>query len=130
VVYVDAQASRLVIANAGHCPLLYCAGPRQEVEAVSPEGMPLGVLPDMEFAEASLTLQPGCRLMMYTDGVTETAAPQGDFFGQARLSSWLSRHTDDQQAVQSMQQDLTAVLAEHQRSPILVDDQTFVILGR
>jgi serine phosphatase RsbU (regulator of sigma subunit) len=128
--FVDAQASRLVVSSAGHCPLLHCAGPGQPVEALSPDGMPLGVLPDMEFGESTIELRPGCRLLMYTDGVTETTAPGGEFFGQVRLSSWLAGETATRQGADAMQRSLIAALAEHQGSPVLVDDQTFVILGR
>jgi serine phosphatase RsbU (regulator of sigma subunit) len=130
IAYVDATASRLITASAGHCPLLYCPGAAATVQAVSPEGMPLGVLADTEFAEATLELTPGCRLLMYTDGVTETCAPSGEFFGQSRLSSWLCEAATAGYNPDTMQQHLIAALAAHQGSPILVDDQTFVIVGR
>jgi serine phosphatase RsbU (regulator of sigma subunit) len=92
--------------------------------------MPLGVLADMEFGELTIELSPGCRLLMYTDGVTETSTPEGEFYGQWRLADWLSQAAAAGHGAEFMRRNLIDILAEHQRSPVLVDDQTFVILGR
>lgn len=128
--YVDVDASAIVVANAGHCPLLHCPGDGQPVAAMSPEGMPLGVLAKADFEEETLKLKPGGRVLMYTDGVTETVRPGGEFFGQTRLAEWLARQTSKRAAGQAMRDSLVSTLADYQGSPVLVDDQTFVILGR
>ncbi len=51
--------------------------------------MALGITTDTEFASASVTLQPGDRLVLYTDGVTEAENAREQEYGEERLSGWL-----------------------------------------
>src|SRR5690606_10032083 len=44
-------------------------------------GVPLGVLPDPGYGEATVELAPGQTLALYTDGITETRGPDGTYFG-------------------------------------------------
>lgn len=55
---------------------------------------PIGLLPEVEFQEASLMLAPGDRLYLYTDGVTEAANDRDEELGQRRFCDTLeqSRH--------------------------------------
>src|SRR5207253_2868162 len=87
--FVDAKARRLVTASAGHCPLLVVAKPGAVARAVSPEGMPLGILPDTVFSDDVFDLTRECRVLLYTDGLTEAMNAVGERFGQDRLMKWL-----------------------------------------
>jgi len=130
VAHVDTRQGRVTVANAGHCPFLYAPGPEEPVKAFSPDGMPLGVMRQSEFEEETFSLIPGGRALMYTDGVTETVGVGGEFFGQSRLATWLQEQARTRTVAEAMRQSLVHTLAEYQGSPVLVDDQTFVILGR
>jgi sigma-B regulation protein RsbU (phosphoserine phosphatase) len=55
------------------------------VTAIGASGSLLGVLDEVELHEAAADLGPGDALVAYTDGVTEARAPDGDFYGDARL---------------------------------------------
>ena len=49
-------------------------------------GFPIGLDPDCdEFSEQSLTLEPGDRVFVYSDGLTDTMNADGDIFGAAQL---------------------------------------------
>ena len=72
------------LAAGGHpFPLLIRAGGRSE-EVVA-RGMLLGVEPDPMLTPVSLTLDPGDTLVLYTDGVVDARAADGDRFGEERL---------------------------------------------
>ena len=77
-------AGRLTYANAGHCaPLLVRrSGTMEKLEATS---MPVGLVAGAPFAVAHRDLEPGDRIVLYTDGVTEAQNEAGEFFGRARL---------------------------------------------
>jgi serine phosphatase RsbU (regulator of sigma subunit) len=84
VAVVDTHKRRLLAANAGHCPLLLT---RQDntIEAVSPEGVPFGILADMVFEQVAIPLAEYTSVVLYTDGLTEARNAHGEFFGQERF---------------------------------------------
>jgi serine phosphatase RsbU (regulator of sigma subunit) len=60
--------------------------------ASPPMGLGLGVPPEVNH----LQLEPGDRLLVYTDGVTEARSPQGEEFGLERFTDFLIRHQADE----------------------------------
>lgn len=85
----DPRAHQLEFANAGHNPpLLRRATGR--VDALDTEGVTLGILEDGGYEQASVPLEAGDVLLLYTDGVVEAADPEQDQFGEQRLSELLA----------------------------------------
>jgi serine phosphatase RsbU (regulator of sigma subunit)/anti-sigma regulatory factor (Ser/Thr protein kinase) len=127
--HVDGATRKMTAASAGHCPLaLAGAGP---VRAISPEGMPLGIRPDTVFEEATADLPENCRVLLYSDGLTETPGPDGKHFGQARLFDWLQKTADARRAADELSRELVATLDRHHSLDAgtgLRDDQTFLLL--
>jgi sigma-B regulation protein RsbU (phosphoserine phosphatase) len=70
-------------SNAGHQPPVLVRGSRTTV--LDAGGPILGVFDDAEFPEASLSLLPGDRIVVVSDGVTDATAPDESDFGMARL---------------------------------------------
>jgi serine phosphatase RsbU (regulator of sigma subunit) len=75
-------------ANAGH-NLPYCRRGDQVIE-LRATGMPLGLLPDMHYAEHEARLLPGDSLVLYSDGLIEAHNPQREMFGLCRLQRRLA----------------------------------------
>ena len=75
---------RFYFINAAHCPPLVAAagGGLRSLEATS---MPVGLLETAEFAVVEQRLDPGDKVVIYTDGVTEAQNEAGEFFGRKRL---------------------------------------------
>jgi serine phosphatase RsbU (regulator of sigma subunit)/anti-sigma regulatory factor (Ser/Thr protein kinase) len=121
--FVDAKARKLVVGSAGHCPLLIADA--SGVRSLSPEGMPLGILPDTEFVSETVNLPEHCRVLLYTDGLTEATNAAGERFGQERLMEWLN-HTRGPAG--ELQEHLNQKLGEFQLRSGLNDDQTFLII--
>lgn len=79
----DPKKGQLTFANAGHLPplVLTKAGPKfVETEAGLPLGLGCG-----EFSESTIQLEPGARLVFYSDGITEATDPAGEEFGSEGL---------------------------------------------
>ena len=51
------------------------------------EILPVGLMPDAVYASETIQVEPGERVIVFTDGVTEAEDPSGEFFGDARLES-------------------------------------------
>jgi len=86
----DTRDGSLIYANAGHnLPYLLRADGRIEV-VPGTHGIALAVLPDFDFQEGRLMLEPGDGLFLYTDGVTEAMDSREQLYGDARLMVTLS----------------------------------------
>jgi phosphoserine phosphatase RsbU/P len=86
LVVLDWSAHRLQLVNAGHLrPLLRrTTGEVLEVGAAE-SGLPLGVLPGVEYRQVDCELAPGETLLLLSDGITEARNRDGDLYGLARL---------------------------------------------
>ena len=90
-VHLDGDRKQITYANAGHNPPLLVR-PDGRVEQLKATGTVLGVFPDAPYDQAALSLDPGDRLLLYTDGITEARGQGDDEFGEERLSAALARH--------------------------------------
>jgi sigma-B regulation protein RsbU (phosphoserine phosphatase) len=85
----EPTSGRLEYANAGHNPpLLHRSGSGETVE-LDADGASLGIIRGIEFEQGETRLEAGDAVLLYTDGVTEAAAPGGEQFGEERLASLL-----------------------------------------
>jgi serine phosphatase RsbU (regulator of sigma subunit) len=126
VALVDGAARKITTASAGHCPLALAAA--RTVRGISPEGMPLGIKPDTIFEDETADLPENCRVLLYSDGLTETLDRGGKPFGQARLFNWLLQTAAGWQTAEKLKDELVAELDAHHAGAALRDDQTFLIL--
>ncbi|MDB5308738.1 MAG: rsbU 1 [Gemmataceae bacterium] len=81
---IDPAANQLTVVNAGHMsPRLYRAGMDELTDVISTDatGLPLGIMPGFEYEAATLQLDPGDTIVIFTDGVTDAMAPSGEMFG-------------------------------------------------
>ena len=70
--------------NAGHNnPILRRAS--GQIERLDVGGLPFGIMPDVKFDSATITLAPGDWLIIFTDGVVEAENAQQSEYGEARL---------------------------------------------
>jgi len=81
---LDLRTSILTYVNCGHVfPLLADQkGVKQTLELTGPA---LGAVLDAAYDIRELKMEPGDMLFAYTDGLTDTANPQGEFFDKSRL---------------------------------------------
>lgn len=93
---VDPKSKTVCIANAGHLPPLHRAvDGRVTPIGMQTSGLPLGVLPEQNFNEMTLSLAPGESLVFYTDGITEAMNAQEEMFGKTRLQNSIASSTGE-----------------------------------
>ena len=85
-VVCDAGNRRLKISRAGHPPpMIYRAAEKKAIEFKCGGVFPLGIDPYEQVPVADAELQPGDRILMYTDGITERFSIDGETYGEERL---------------------------------------------
>jgi len=81
---LDMDKSEMTYVNAGHNPPLWIKQ-NDEVERLTRTAIALGVVTDGTVAERTIKFESGDRLLLYTDGLTESFNNEGEFFGEERL---------------------------------------------
>jgi sigma-B regulation protein RsbU (phosphoserine phosphatase) len=122
------SSGHLEFVNAGHMPPLVVRGTDGAVEELRTGGMALGVLPDLDFEQHSMRLEPGDVLMLYTDGLTEAFDAGQEMFGRQRLADILqvNRHKPAGELMQAIDFAITAFVGDTPQS----DDFTLVVAKR
>src|ERR671921_518379 len=125
---LDTETGRLQFANAGH-DLPYrrssSAGGAEELRAT---GMPLGLLPGMNYEEKEIVLERGDSVLFYSDGLVEAHDPEREMFSFPRLQGLVGAHrSGGQEMVNFLLSELSRFVGEDWEQE---DDITLVTLER
>jgi sigma-B regulation protein RsbU (phosphoserine phosphatase) len=92
----DANTRTLRMARAGHPPpLLFRPHDGKSIELPCKGVWPMAVEPYDEVPLVETSLQPGDRLMLYTDGITEAISPAGEYYEVERLCEQFAQKNED-----------------------------------
>nr|WP_174822577.1 SpoIIE family protein phosphatase [Ruegeria atlantica] len=126
---VDLRNGHVKMVQAGHPhPLLLCQDGRTEF--LGEGGLPIGLLPDVTFQRTEFYMQPGDRLLLYSDGFTECSLADGGLLeedgllkmaldcgscrsGTEFLDDMFWRLTQAMSPGQGMDDDISAVFFEY-----------------
>ena len=88
---LEISTGRLTAANAGHeYPVLMEPDGRFEIYR-DRHGLVLGAMDGVKYGEYEMTLRPGSKLFVYTDGVPEAANADNEMFGLPRMVKALNK---------------------------------------
>ncbi|MGH9327247.1 MAG: SpoIIE family protein phosphatase [Terriglobia bacterium] len=114
----------LRLANAGMPLPILVRGRR--INTIRAEGVPLGLLDQVEYEEASLTIEKDDLLAMYSDGLVEAVNPRREEFGNRRLENLLRGHP--RHKVSEIIERLFKEIASFEQGRPSRDDQTLLLL--
>ena len=88
---VNFDSGEIRFCQAGHPSpaIIRCDG---TVEYVGGGGVPIGLIPDIAYENTAVQLEPGDRMLFYSDGIIECENIEGKMFEEERLSSVLGRY--------------------------------------
>jgi len=81
---LDPVSAEMELVNAGHNPAFLVSSGETPVRLIEASGTPLGMLPGSRYAVERVPIEPGARILLYTDGLTEVFRDEEEF-GQERL---------------------------------------------
>jgi serine phosphatase RsbU (regulator of sigma subunit) len=123
---LDIGTGRLRWINAGHPEPLILRGTSMVRPPACPPARPLGMQEGTPVC-CETRLEPGDRLLLYTDGITEARSPDGEFFGEQRLADFISAAVAAGQPVPETVRRLMRSVLDHQADQ-LQDDASIVVL--
>jgi phosphoserine phosphatase RsbU/P len=127
----DDSNQTLQIANAGSVQPLFVAANSDTtkpptVRTIQAEGFPLGLFPNAEYEEFTLSTRPGDLIVFFSDGIVDAVNASGEMFGDERLTKLLEsqHHPTAQFTVDAILQAVT----DFQSGTAHFDDETIVVL--
>jgi sigma-B regulation protein RsbU (phosphoserine phosphatase) len=121
---LEPASRRLTYASAGHPPPLLRRAADGAISALDGVGSyPLGIDESETFQEASVQLERGDTLLLYTDGITEAQGTAVDLFGIDRLTRVFQ---DEGDRPVELVDRLRAAVRSHEHGQTARDDQTLV----
>jgi serine phosphatase RsbU (regulator of sigma subunit) len=105
---LDPATGEFTYVNAGHNPPYFVrasADPDETIVPMTEGGIPLGMMPSAPYSSATITMEKGDMLFLFTDGVTEVMDEEGELMGEEKLEESL---------LQAAQLPLASVLHEVQ----------------
>jgi len=124
-VILDPATGRLEFANAGH-NLPYRRG-SDGLHELRATGMPLGLMPGMNYEQKEGFLERGETLLLYSDGLVEAHSPQREMFGVPRLEALMVDHTGGPGLIEHLLAELAGFTGQGWEQE---DDVTLVALER
>ncbi|MGH7726719.1 MAG: PP2C family protein-serine/threonine phosphatase [Candidatus Eiseniibacteriota bacterium] len=123
---VEEDTLRMTYVNAGHNhPVVFRAS--GDRIALDRGGIPVGILDSTAFDEGSFQLEPGDRVLFYTDGLSEAMDERKDMFGEERLydmAAALPQALPAREAIDRLLEGLRGFLAGEEPQ----DDMTVMML--
>jgi sigma-B regulation protein RsbU (phosphoserine phosphatase) len=104
---LDTKTREIRFCQAGHPSPLQISR-NGTINSVGDGGFPVGLWPDMTYEETTTTLNPGDRLLLYSDGVLECTNPEGVHYSMDQLKQQLIQTTGlpPKVALQAVQEDI------------------------
>jgi serine phosphatase RsbU (regulator of sigma subunit) len=122
---LDPERGSLRYANAGHdLPYLHHSGDCEELRA---RGMPLGLMPGMDYEEKDIELDVEEGVFFYSDGLVEAHDPKGEMFGFPRLRALIAEHAEEKSLGDFLMEELYSFVGEGWEQE---DDITLLTLRR
>jgi len=123
--FVARSGDGLRLGLAGHPAILRFSAITGEITPLECPNMPLGILPEGEFATSEIATEVGDLFAMYTDGLLEAANPAGEEFGVGRFQAELQKH--GRETLDAIYRLLQESVARHGAQ---FDDQSILLVRR
>ena len=123
---LDLTSGLLTFANAGHNPPLLKQKDGNFTYLKSRPGLVLAGMEGIKYRKNELLMEPGDRLFLYTDGVTEATDASNQLYGEERLSGFMNGHVEDtaENVLHGLKQDIDRFVGEAPQ----FDDITMLML--
>lgn len=129
LVFLDFDNHRMSVSSAGHCPAIYWDNEKGEVVEISADGVPIGVLEDYDYGVTTRSWKPGDKTIIFSDGLIEARAQDGELLGSEKLLAHLSQLRMNELDCERVSASILSLVEAHQEDSAQADDLTFLVMG-
>ncbi|MFZ3046723.1 MAG: SpoIIE family protein phosphatase [Desulfatirhabdiaceae bacterium] len=123
---LDCEHRRFTFVRAGHEIPFFFRKDGTEILTGSGHGQVLGLFDDVVLEELCITLPPGSRIVLYTDGATDAINPDNQRFGRERLRESMRCHGPS--SAQDFCKAMFDTIAQFQDGAPQADDMAMVVI--
>lgn len=122
----NSSSRTMTMANAGATPPLIV----RDGGIIRPnvEGVPIGLLDQRDYEEASLTLEPGDLLVLFSDGLQDQTNAAGEVYGDRLLESTLLSLAGAANSAAAIRDAMFSALDQFRGTVPIADDQTLIVM--
>ena len=124
---MNQKTGDVALAQAGHPSPLWLRQATHSVEMVESRSVPIGVVANTLYPSVHIKLNPGDRLFLYSDGLTECTNSQDEMLDSRRLCGLLASFP--QWGTQPLVRQVRQSIHQWQGNGRFNDDVTYLILG-
>jgi sigma-B regulation protein RsbU (phosphoserine phosphatase) len=127
---LDLSTRRLTLSSAGHLPVLIrrASGKVDEIgEEIA--GFPLGIMPDLDYRQTELTLEPGDVVVVYSDGVTDARNTHEELYDSRDNRRLIRRVTESPGSPEALGRSILQEIREYSAGRSQADDITLICFG-
>ena len=89
---LDLSNGELKYTNAGHNPPVIIKKNKEAVMFDKTKFIPVGLFEDFDYGQSSIQLEPGDKIFLYTDGVSEAENSESELFGDGTIMDIIGRN--------------------------------------
>lgn len=123
---IHRSGKTLQYACAGHNPPILLRTTSGEEITLNNSGPVLGILPNAQFSDSTVSLEPGDVLTLYTDGVTEQENDTEEEFSPERLQKVIAESATE--TANSVVDDICSAVSHFSGNKEQADDLTVVVV--
>lgn len=124
---LDIDSHTLQYASGGHeYPFLIHSDHTHD--RLKTGGLPLGVMEEQEYEEETVEFKQGDKLVIYSDGITDSRDSKDEEFGEKRLEQLVVEDSD--KSAQKLMDSIFEASLDHSKESQLFDDMTMVVISR
>lgn len=90
----DRKTEKLTFSNAGHGPLFCFRASQNACSVTKIDGMPIGVMEDVEYTQTKVPFHPGDIIVLYTDGITEMRNNKKEEYGRLKVQELVTKYKE------------------------------------
>jgi serine phosphatase RsbU (regulator of sigma subunit) len=127
---MDVQRRTLTLASAGHLPILIRrAGGKVEELGEAIAGFPLGIIPESDYRQTEVALQPGDVVAVFSDGVTDARNLREELYDSRENRRLVRRLAETPGGPEAVGRAILQDIREFSSGHVQVDDITLICFG-